>query len=145
MKRRNFLKVAFFGTSVLLAAGATYSLYGNKSTYEKLLHTIITAELSFLPLDEKGIDAFCRDYFLHEQLTYKKKIVLRLLSFSGRTIWFLPQQMNKRLSLSREKIIETYLFSTNFFQKNKVSSSVAYIAYYDPWTYPCANPFAIMR
>lgn len=145
MKRRKFFKVTFLGISTLLASGVTYSIYSNQMTYEKILHAIIVDELSFLSLDKNGINDFCRAYAAHEQMTFRRKIALRLLSFPKSTTWLMPSQIKRKLSFLRVKIIETYLFSTNFFQKKKISSNIIYIAYYDPLTNPCANPFAILR
>jgi hypothetical protein len=132
MRRRNFLKLAGFGTAALaLPAFVAYS-----ASIEHAMAGIIINELHFLKLNREGVNQFVADHCKLsddlKQATMKMKV---------KAYYFL------KVDAERSKFVRTltdkYLISTDFF-RNRMDESkeVNYVGLYNPHKTPCSNPFS---
>ena len=129
MKRRKFLVIAGIGT---VAAAALASFKFITDPFEGVAKGIIKSELSYLTLDEEGLDKFIGDYARLKDRNYK-------LTMKGYSLF----GVNSARSGKVHQLISAYLLSSDFFQ-NKMDDkrTIKYIGLYDPYTRPCAHPFS---
>jgi hypothetical protein len=110
----------------LLAAGITFSVGGfwffkdRQNPTADTIVAILRSRLSFLSLDEAGLEAFAMD---HQD---------RILNSDG-AIHCCDEDLT----------VSYYLLSSSFFENGAdESQTVEYLGYYDPLTRVCQNPFA---
>jgi hypothetical protein len=128
MKRSQFLKI--------MAGGALLGLASVKivtTSFEDATIALVRGELSFLHLDEKGLQQFASDFSkTTTQRAYRYQV--KAYSFLG---------IGSGWSGKVNYIVSTYLLSTDFFQNGMDESKpVRYVGFYTPYLRPCAHPFS---
>ncbi|CAN5365301.1 hypothetical protein BH23BAC1_BH23BAC1_20300 [soil metagenome] len=127
MKRRKFLK--FLGLGSTVVAIPAISLASN--SFNQSVIGLIKNDLSYLDLDEKGLENFVQDYFKEnpESNLYKLKLLYMF-------------RVTSKNSYTVEKISKHYLMGSDFF-RNKMDETkkVYYTGLYNPFKSPCAHPF----
>ena len=87
-----------------------------------LVEGVIRERLPFLKISPDVLDAFARD----------------CVRYDGRTV-----RSARQASGARDRLVERFLLSTDFFQHGADESRpVRYVTYADPYISPCYNPFA---
>jgi hypothetical protein len=128
MKRSTFLKILAGGT--LFGFGSFKLLTGS---FEQATVNLVRKELSFLRLDDDGLQKFASDFGkTMTQRSYRYRI--KGYSFLG---------IGAGRSGKVNHIVTTYLLSSDFFQSGMDESRlVKYVSLYSPYLRPCAHPFS---
>jgi hypothetical protein len=130
MNRRLFLTLAGAGTALAAIPGMAFI----SAPYEKSVKGLILKELSYLKIDEAGLEQFVQDFSISKNNDYRLKIrglyIARIKANQSRTV---------------EDLVKAYLLSTDFFSnKMDEQKTVNYLGLYDPYKRPCANPFSFI-
>jgi hypothetical protein len=142
MKRRQFL---LGGLAVVAIAGLGVVGFGRGAAQGKIV-SLVRRRLSFLQLDEAGLQAFAHDQvgaLLAKRPTWSRMKYHVLSVFSKPSArWNTSSDKRTRSERIADNMASTYLLSSDFFlNKADQSRVVHYIALYDP-VRPCGNPFA---
>jgi hypothetical protein len=142
MKRRQFL---LGGLAVVAIAGLGVIGFGRGAAQAKIV-SLVRRRLSFLQLDEAGLQAFAHDHLgvlLAKRPTWNRWKYHFLSVFSKSiTRWNTSTDKRTRSERVVDNMASTYLLSSDFFlNKADQSQVVHYISLYDPMV-PCGNPFA---
>ena len=143
MKRRRILLGALGG---IVVAGIGVVGFGRRAAEDELA-SLLRKRLSFLKLDEAGLQAFVHDHLgvlLAKRPTWTKWKYHFLATFSKSvTRWNSSSDTRTRTERIVDHTASTYLLSTNFFTTNTADTSlvVRYVGLYDPRR-PCGNTFA---
>lgn len=131
MKRRKFLTIAGIGAVIAAVASGKFLT----TPFESSVAALIKDELSFLRLDEEGLDKFANDYA--RTASRKFKIIVKGYDLLG---------IGAAQSGKIHHIVSTYLLSSDFFL-NKMDEKrvVKYVALFDPYLRPCAHPFSYFQ
>lgn len=140
MKRRTFI-----GMGIFAAAGATAGTLIYKESFESLVKKIIVKDTASLPIAPGELDRFLAD--ASEQgiwdriFPFSHKQLLKWHYYLDNRLFSLPYATN--YTVYRSKVVGTFLLSTNFF-KNKMDTDkpIRYEFLFDPYKYPCSNPFS---
>ena len=128
MKRRRFLTIA--GLGGLLAGVVSFKFV--TTSYGEAMANLIKDELSFLKLDEQGLNQFISE--ISQSANTKTRLIMKGYSFMG-----ISASQSGRVN----QLVTSYLLSTDFFiNKMDETRVVKYIGLYDPHMRPCANPFS---
>jgi hypothetical protein len=133
MHRRKFLALTGLATVAISIPGLGYIASSAKDAGVNL----IVDRFHYLNLDKKGVEQFVEEYITIESAHSKQ------LDFRLRSAHLLGLKAHQSYTVNN--LTELYLFSTDFF-RNKMDESkvVKYVAYYNPFKIPCANPFSAM-
>ncbi len=103
-------------------------------SYAEAAKRTIQRELSYLKLDEPGIERFVADYSKNKSSNYQLKV---------RSL-YLMHASSEQSGVVNE-MVQDYLLATDFF-RNKMDEqrTVQYVGLYDPYKTPCANPFSFL-
>jgi len=140
MKRRGFIGLAIFAAAGATAGGLIY-----KERFEGLAKKIILKDTASLKIAPEEIDKFftdaSRDGLWDKLFPFSHKQLLKWHYHLDNGLFKLPYATN--YNVYRSKIVGTFLLSTNFF-KNKMDPNkpVKYEYLFDPYKYPCSNPFS---
>lgn len=143
MKRRQFL---LGGVAVVAIAGLGVIGFGRRAAQSKIA-SLVRQRLSFLKLEEEGVQAFAHD---HVSMLLAKRPTWTRLKYHAITLFSKPPaapwntSTDKRTRSERmaDNLSSTYLLSSDFFlNKADPSQVVRYMGYYDV-LHPCGNPFA---
>ena len=143
MKRRQFL---LGGLAVVAIAGLGVVGFGRSAAQSKIA-SLVRQRLSFLKLDEAGLQAFAHDHvtmLLAKRPTWTrmKYHVITLFSKPSTAPWNTSTDKRTRSERMADNLSSTYLLSSDFFlNKADQSQVVGYVSYYDALR-PCGNPFA---
>jgi hypothetical protein len=137
MKRRTLL------LSAAGAAGAFIGWRAFKSTDVDAILAVIRKRLSYLQLDEVGVQAFARDLASRHVIS---SLRLRSIATAGPVYASLALSGQNRfhngIRHGEERVVTYYLLSSDFFLNGADQSRVIrYLGYYDPFR-ACGNPFA---
>ncbi len=136
MERRNFLKIAAAGTALLATGLLTIN------AFQSGIKSMIMEETRGLQLKEEEIDKFLADAekeMYWQGYDFSKKGFITAHTWLGSA--FLPYKF--KYSQYRNQIVGTFLLSTNYFtNKMDGNQAVQYLAFYNPYKRPCANPFS---
>ncbi len=110
---------------------------------EQVIADILRKRLSYLRLDEAGIQAFARDAVAVNLVASAKLrafAVAGLLNANAQVDHFNIQAIRH----GEERIVTSYLLSTDFFQTGADETrTVSYLGMYNPFrSAPCLNTFA---
>jgi hypothetical protein len=142
--RRKFL---LGGLAVVVVAGVGVVAVGPAAARAKVA-AIVRRRLSFLKLDEAGLQAFAYDQvsdLLAKRPTWNRWKYHFLSAFSksfmnGR--WNTSTDRRTRSERLADNLSSLYLLSSDFFLNHADESRVVkYVSLYDPMR-PCGNPFA---
>lgn len=127
MKRRKFLGFLGLGATAAAIPGISFA-YNN---FNNSVIGLLNNDLHYLTLDEDGVKQFALDF--ENECSENDKLKIRILYMFRYT---------SENSYQVEKISRNFLLGSNFF-RNKMDESkvVHYIAPYNPYATPCANPF----
>jgi hypothetical protein len=142
IKRRQFL---LGGLAVIAIAGLGVIGFGRGAAEAKIA-TLVRRRLSFLRLEEAGLQAFAHEQvgaLLAKRPTWNRMKYHFLAVFSKS---FTRYNSSSDTRTRRERMVDnlasTYLLSSDFFlNKADASRVVQYLSLYDPLR-PCGNPFA---
>lgn len=132
MKRKRFLQLIASG----IAVSAIPGIWFLRKDARQAAINIITHELHFLKLDQKGVENFVDDYMkkhTNSLFTYELKAV-DMLSLSANSLGY------------TEFLVKDFLLSSTFFT-NKMDESklIEYTGnVYNPYKTPCGNPFSAL-
>ncbi len=139
--RRKFLKTSLIG---LLGVGGAASLgYLAMPGYEKILQTILENDLSKLKVKPGAIEQFVaaaikENTFGH---SYAKKEMIRIYNYIANS--WLPLPYKYKYDQYRADIVCKFLLSSDFFiHKMDESREISYLRIYNPYKFPCGNPFS---
>jgi hypothetical protein len=140
--RRRFLLIAS-GVVVVAAVGVVGIA---PSVTEAQIVSHIRRRLSFLKLDEAGLQAFAKDQvaaLLAKRPTWNR-MKYHFLSIFTKTFTKYDRSNDRRSRMERmtDGFASTYLLSSDFFVNGANPAEVVrYLSLYDPLR-PCGNPFA---
>lgn len=141
-KRRRLVLIGLGG--VALAAGLAVGI--GPVIGEAELAAQVRRRLSFLKLDEAGLNAFAKDQvavLLAKRPTWNRMKYHFMSVFSKSfTQWNHSTDKRTRKERMIDTFCETYLLSTDFFRNGADPARIVrYVSLYDPMI-PCGNPFA---
>ncbi len=138
MKRRQFLW-AFAG--LVVGAGFTAGSSVTNSSEAQGVVAIIFKRLGYLKLDRQGVLQFARDYTKQHLMSAGK---LRALSAVRKLYLWVPQawfnSLMPDIPLREERIVTTFLLSSDFFPGADERRTVRYLGFFGPQLR--VNPFA---
>lgn len=140
MKRRKFLWAT--GVGLVTAGLGGYVYFEN---FEKTVKKIIVSDTKGLNIDEKEINRFLSETrktnFWKKTYTLGHQQVIKWHYYLGNKVFKLPYERNYQFY--RGRIVAMFLLSTDFFaNKMDTSKPVKFTRVYDPYLYPCSNPFS---
>ena len=140
MKRRNFIGLVTLGT-----AGVLTGSYIFLENFEKFARKIIVKDTASLKVDPVEIDKFmaaaAKKNVWNELFPFHHKQLLKWHYYINNGMFTLPYRAN--YNDYRNKIVMTFLLSTNFFMnKMDESKEVHFTDLYDPYQILCSNPFS---
>lgn len=140
MKRRNFI-----GLITLGVAGAAVGGYIVLENFEKFARKIIVKDTASLKINPAEIDKFmaaaAKKNVWGDLFPFHHKQLLKWHYYINNGMFTLPYLAN--YNAYRNKIVMTFLLSTNFFiDKMDESKPVHFTNLYDPYQIPCSNPFS---
>lgn len=141
INRRSFILSALV-SGILLYTGGWWIFKARKGDISDIIVAIVRKKLNYLQLDEAGLNKFAEDY--------GQRIDTRLNQRLSWMAMFSPLYVHTNLLDSTnavdvfgEEVAKFFLLSSDFFWNGSdVTREVKYLKYYDPYTRPCANPFA---
>jgi hypothetical protein len=142
MRRRKFI-----GLAALVAAGAAAGGgYIYHERFEALARKILLRDTATLKIDPAEFDKFFKDVEKHKKWdvlfpTASHKQLLKWHYYVDNPLFSLPYAPSYHTN--RSKITGLFLLSTDFFiNKMDPSKPVKYNTLFDPYLYPCSNPFS---
>jgi hypothetical protein len=158
IKRRDFLAATASATA--LATGGLLGWAYSRSSPEETISDIVYERLPYLTLDAAGVQRFASDFAARRILSSTHlRLVGLLWSLYRRT----PSNrwgtalgsdarsdlgsssslgLRDRLARAEERIVSTYLISSDFFTHGADQSrTVRYLGCYDALSHACGNPF----
>lgn len=128
---RRRLLLAATGAAVTGLVGSTY--FG--TDYHEVLVSTIRTKLSYLKLEDGAPEAFARD-FDADYGPFHVSLLQKLLGQQGVKTQVGAEDFDNI-------VVSRFLLSTDFFRNGSDESKpVRYLAYFDPYTGACGNPFA---
>lgn len=140
MKRRNFIGLVTLGTAGVLTGGYIFL-----ENFEKFARKVIVKDTASLKVDQVEIDKFmtaaAKKNVWNDLFPFHHKQLLKWHYYINNGMFTLPYLAN--YNAYRNKIVMTFLLSTNFFvDKMDESKKVHFTDLYDPYQIPCSNPFS---
>lgn len=133
MKRRSFLLLTGVATGMVIIPPSLYFISPEIKSYAQLL---IKKELSYLQLDQKGIDLYIEDYFKNENNNTISTIKWKALYYLN-----FDSEKSERIN----DLLKYYLLSTDFFiNRMDTKRQVKYIGMFDPYKSPIPNPYSFI-
>jgi len=132
------------GLAVVVVAGVGVIGIGPRAA-ESHIVTVVRRKLSFLKLDEKGLQAFAKDQvsaLLAKRPTWNR-LKYHYLSMFAKQFTRYNRSNDKRTRIERmeDNFASTYLLSSDFFLNGADESRIVqYVNFYDPLR-ACGNPF----
>jgi hypothetical protein len=138
--RRTFLATSL-GTGVLALVGA---YRWRKRAAPDLIIAILTRRVGYLHVDPETFTSFAQMYVARRQRSQRQltdvSVLAGPLRYWSPYSWLAQGHAYRRLE---DSVVSHYLLSTDFFQHGADESRpVTYVAFYDPATTVCRNPFA---
>ncbi len=132
MHRRKFLALSGLATAMASLPGVGYVATSAKGAAV----SIIYRQLHYLNLDREGVEKFVDEHLYLELPSTTLELKLRTADLLG---------IKASQSYTVNNLTELYLLSSDFF-RNKMDESkpVKFVAYYNPFKIPCANPFSAL-
>lgn len=126
-------------------AGVLTGSYIFLENFEKFARKIIVKDTASLKVDPVEIDKFmvaaAKKNVWNELFPFHHKQLLKWHYYINNGMFTLPYRAN--YNDYRNKIVMTFLLSTNFFMnKMDESKKVHFTDLYDPYQIPCSNPFS---
>lgn len=138
MNRRKFI-----GLLTLGLAGSAVGVFSLPS-FENIAEDIILKDTAKLPLSAGAIQKYIvevKDKNIWKNFNFAKREFFRAHYFFSNALFKLPYH-SKYLQY-RSEIVGNFLLSTDFFtNKMNTEDTINYVAIYDPYFRPCANPFS---
>ena len=140
MKRRNFIGLIAGAT-----AGVAVGTYLFTESFDELAKKIIIKDTSTLNIDPSELNRFFEDVKKHKVwdriFPYSHKQLIKWHYYVDNPLFGLPYAVNYKAY--RSKMVGTFLLSTDFFlNKMNNAKSIRYRALFDPYQFPCSNPFS---
>ena len=142
MTRRGFL---IGGLVAVAVAGLGIVAFGRSAAQTHIANEV-RRRLSFLKLDEAGLQQFAHDQvsvLLAKRPTWNR-LKYHFLNVFTKSFSKYDRSSDTRTRSQRttDAFASTYLLSSDFFRNGAdVSQTVLYVSFYDPMV-PCGNPFA---
>lgn len=144
-RRRVLLLLVSAGAAAAAYVGGWWSARARPRDVTYLVKAILRDRLSYLQLDEEGLDAFAKDFQARipddARHTLSWMGILKPVPFAWNVArssrWsYMIRKLETGLELR-------YLISTDFFQHDaREDRIIKYMGFYDPYERPCSNPFA---
>ena len=141
MQRRKFIGLtALAGAG--LAAGAGFVYFEN---FQALARKIIMEDTATLKIAPAEYDKFFIDVEKHRKwdalFPPPHRQLLKWHYYIDNQLFRLPYATSYKTN--RSKLVGTFLLSTDFFlNRMDVSKPIRYNVLFDPYFYPCSNPFS---
>ena len=140
MKRRSFIGLSVTAAAALAAAGYVYV-----ETFDTLARKMIMHDTKTLQISPEEYEKFFSDVEKNGtwniQFTPSHKQLIKWHYHLDNPLFHLPHASNYKIY--RSKMVSLFLLSTDFFQhRMSESRKVKYNALYDPYLFPCSNPFS---
>jgi len=142
MHRRKLLKFAALGAAGILVSSGAFVFF---EKFDYLARKIVMKDTAMLNIDSTVYDQFFSD--VEKQRKWDKlfdkqhKHLLKWHYYIDNPLFRLHYASNYQVN--RAKIVNTFLLSTDFFvNKMDVSRPIKYRMLFDPFLYPCSNPFS---
>jgi hypothetical protein len=141
MSRRKFLKAATVVTAcgIFSYSGGWWFFKVRNHDSTDFISAVLWKKLSWLQLEEEGVNAFAHDYNF-QRLTSWAGMVVPLYEYVD---VFELTPLAGEFQEIEDKIVLLYLLSTDFFLNDADESKVVkYLGYYDPYSTDFINPLA---
>jgi len=137
IKRRYLLLAGIAGLASL--AGIRFA----RSSDESAIMTVLRKRLDYLRLDEGGLVAYARDLAATHRIASSRLRWVEMVGPLYKNFDSLGRNsIAHSLRHGEERIVSTYLLSSDFFINGQDESRVVrYLGFYDPLK-ACGNPFA---
>ncbi|HEY4154324.1 MAG TPA: hypothetical protein VGM24_02830 [Puia sp.] len=142
MQRKKFIRLTALAATAGIAAGGGYVFFED---FESLARKIILKDTASLKIDPPEFDKFFKDVKKYRKwdalFPPAHRQLIKWHYYIDNPLFSLPYATS--YDTNRSKIVGTFLLSTDFFL-NKMDSSkpLRYRALFDPYLYPCSNPFS---
>lgn len=141
MKRRKFIQKTAIG-GILILGIPSYFVTDKKNALN-LITEIVKRELSFLQLDEAGIQQYALEYY--NKVTANKSLI-QIRKYNAKLLYLYVNKYDATKSWTINLIAKNYLLGSDFFLNNMdESSTIHYLALFDPIMAPCNNPFSFLN
>jgi hypothetical protein len=130
------------GAACVLSAGAlpAWHLLADRGA---AIRRMIAAHMRDTPIEKGAIDSFIGDFLAHRPVSAQGVAIGNVCDVLG--IGDLARCANNAAYLRRveEHVIDRFIRSTDIFAPYRSSSAaVRYVAFWDPYSVMCRNPFA---
>lgn len=142
VSRRRFI-VSLVGAATV-AVALPYSLWRvSKGRSTDIVVSILKRRLGYLKIDAEDFELYAKEYVkfrkqYDQQLVYLSLLATPMQYISPYDLLALDHPI-RRLE---DNVISNFLMSTDFFQHDADENrKINYRFFYDPFVYPCQNPF----
>ncbi len=136
--RRSVLGVSL-GAAGLLGVTA-WSWF--RSNPEQLIAAIVNRRLGYLGASDTMVSRFATDYLELRSADVPRLAKVAILATPLRYLTVYPWVgLNHPLRRLEDNVVSNFLLSTNFFVRNGNQEPLTYVAFHDPGTAACRNPF----
>jgi hypothetical protein len=128
------------GTAASAGAGAlAISSLGAWAWQENVIATIVRTHVPHVRIGRADMEAFAKEFLVHRRVPDSLLAAWALLTpLRGLS----PQAVEGRLRKLESQVVGLFLMGTNYYQPDRQSETVSFIAYPDPYAGGCANPLA---
>lgn len=127
MNRRKFLRIGSLGIGIALSG---FGLWRFSLSREDILVNLIREELGGIVPEETGLSQYARDLLADRKWTW-----WQLQGFDLSRPW------KPEMAYIRDYVVRRYALSSDYFSQDPPPQTMQYQGLYDPYQYPCANPF----
>ena len=110
-----------------------------ESWQTNVIAKIVRAHVPDAQVDHADMEAFTQEFLIHQGASDR---LLAVRSFLTPMSSILPESLKRRLQRLDHQVLNAFLLGTNYFDPDRPSAKVTFIAYPDPYGVGCANPLA---
>jgi hypothetical protein len=138
LTRRKFL----ISGGALLTVGVSGWAYTREFTYRNLIISVLHRKLAYMTLDEASLRTFA-DAFVNDYGTLGLKG--EGLALSRPVFPIVDSPGTDEVTRFENRVVSKFLLSSDFFRNGADETRlITYVAYYNPYSLACANPFAVL-
>jgi hypothetical protein len=144
-KKNSISRRVFISLGLLGSTGAIFGGFVFFESFENLARKIILKDTSSLSIDPGEYEKFFKDVAKTKKwdsvFPHQNQQLLKWHYYLDNLIFTLPYRTSYKNNRSR--LVGTFLLSTDFFtHKMDEKRPIRYNVLFDPYLYPCSNPFS---
>jgi hypothetical protein len=112
---------------------------GLQGWQENVIARIVRTQVPDAQVGDGDMEAFIQAFLAHRRQLDK---ILAVRAVLAPTSGLLPERLRKRLERLDHQVVSSFLLGTDYFDPDRPSKTVSFIAYPDPYENGCANPLA---